>query len=257
MDSLSVLKNKPEIRFEGFDEAWGRKRLGELVTITTGKLDANAAKADGKYAFFTCGKEMLKTDTYSFKGDAILVNGNGDLGFTRKYSGYFNAYQRTYVLQGFSINYEYVEQAIHRYLPERIKSESLGGAMPYIKLDTLAGLIVPVPDLSEADKVSSLFNDMNRLIILQQRKCDRLQALKKAMLEKMFPKAGSDVPEIRFAGFTDAWEQRKFADVVQIERGGSPRPIDDYITDSPNGLNWVKIGDAPSQGHYITKTAKK
>lgn len=54
-----------------------------------------------------------------------------------------------------------------------------------------------------------------------------------------------------------SWEQRKFADVVQIERGGSPRPIDDYITDSPNGLNWVKIGDAPAQGHYITKTAEK
>ena len=57
--------------------------------------------------------------------------------------------------------------------------------------------------------------------------------------------------------FTNAWEQRKFADVVQIERGGSPRPIDDYITDSQNGLNWVKIGDAPAQGHYITKTAEK
>ena len=57
--------------------------------------------------------------------------------------------------------------------------------------------------------------------------------------------------------FAISWEQRKFADVVQIERGGSPRPIDDYITDSPNGLNWVKIGDAPAQGHYITKTAEK
>ena len=67
----------------------------------------------------------------------------------------------------------------------------------------------------------------------------------------------SDAPAIRFKGFSDAWEQRKFADVVQIERGGSPRPIDDYITDSPNGLNWVKIGDAPAQGHYITKTAEK
>ena len=64
-------------------------------------------------------------------------------------------------------------------------------------------------------------------------------------------------PQLRFAGFDDTWEQRKFADVVQIERGGSPRPIDDYITDSPNGLNWVKIGDAPAQGHYITKTAEK
>lgn len=54
-----------------------------------------------------------------------------------------------------------------------------------------------------------------------------------------------------------SWEQRKFSELVQIERGGSPRPIDDFITDAPNGLNWVKIGDAPTQGNYITKTAEK
>ena len=53
------------------------------------------------------------------------------------------------------------------------------------------------------------------------------------------------------------WEQRKLSELVQIERGGSPRPIDDFITDAPNGLNWVKIGDAPTQGNYITKTAEK
>ena len=57
--------------------------------------------------------------------------------------------------------------------------------------------------------------------------------------------------------FKKAWEQRKFSELVQIERGGSPRPIDDFITDAPNGLNWVKIGDAPTQGNYITKTAEK
>ena len=65
------------------------------------------------------------------------------------------------------------------------------------------------------------------------------------------------VPAIRFQGFTDAWEQRKFSDLVLIERGGSPRPIDAFITDDPNGLNWVKIGDAPEQGRYITNTAEK
>ena len=68
---------------------------------------------------------------------------------------------------------------------------------------------------------------------------------------------GMNKPAIRFAGFTDAWEQRKFSELVQIERGGSPRPIDDFITDAPNGLNWIKIGDAPTQGNYITKTAEK
>ena len=67
----------------------------------------------------------------------------------------------------------------------------------------------------------------------------------------------TEIPSIRFHGFDDAWEQRKFSDLVLIERGGSPRPIDDYITDAPDGLNWVKIGDAPEQGRYITKTAEK
>lgn len=64
-------------------------------------------------------------------------------------------------------------------------------------------------------------------------------------------------PAIRFKGFTDDWEQRKFSDLVTIERGGSPRPIDKYITNDKNGLNWIKIGDAPEQGNYITQTAEK
>ena len=65
------------------------------------------------------------------------------------------------------------------------------------------------------------------------------------------------VPRIRFKGFEEDWEQRKFSELVLIERGGSPRPIDNYITDAPDGLNWVKIGDAPAQGRYIFKTAEK
>ena len=67
----------------------------------------------------------------------------------------------------------------------------------------------------------------------------------------------SKKPRLRFRGFTETWEQRKFGEVVIIERGGSPRPIDDYITNDPDGLNWVKIGDAPEQGNYITRTAEK
>ena len=65
------------------------------------------------------------------------------------------------------------------------------------------------------------------------------------------------VPRIRFKGFEEDWEQRKFSELVLIERGGSPRPIDNYITDAPDGLNWVKIGDAPAQGRYIFQTAEK
>ena len=112
-------------------------------------------------------------------------------------------------------------------------------------------------NLQEQKKIAEFFTNLDTLITLHQRKLEKLKLVKKSMLEKMFPKNGSSVPEIRFNGFTDDWEQRKFSDLVQIERGGSPRPIDDFITDSPDGLNWVKIGDAPAQGNRITKTAEK
>lgn len=111
--------------------------------------------------------------------------------------------------------------------------------------------------MKEQQLIASYFSQLDHLITLHQRKYDKLTNVKKSMLEKMFPQNGSNAPEIRFKGFTEAWEQRKFSDLVQIERGGSPRPIDDFITDSPDGLNWVKIGDAPAQGNYITKTAEK
>ena len=74
----------------------------------------------------------------------------------------------------------------------------------------------------------------------------------------MFPENEKDVPQIRFKGFTYPWEQRKFGDCVIIQRGGSPRPIEAYLTtDAVNGINWIKIGDVKTGERYITKTAEK
>lgn len=116
---------------------------------------------------------------------------------------------------------------------------------------------IVLPPLDEQKKIAEILSTQDKTIELQARKIEELKRFKKGCLEKMFPRKGQKVPEKRFPGFTDDWEQRKFSELVQIERGGSPRPIDDFITDAPNGLNWVKIGDAPTQGNYITKTAEK
>ena len=126
----------------------------------------------------------------------------------------------------------------------------------------LSGVIVKnlevfIPSLPEQQKIGFMLSHLDSLITLHQRKYDKLCVLKKSMLDKMFPKGGSMYPEIRFAGFTDPWEQRKLSELVEIERGGSPRPIERYITDDPCGLNWVKIGDAPELGRYITQTTEK
>ena len=94
---------------------------------------------------------------------------------------------------------------------------------------------------AEQQLIADCFRNLDNLITLHQREFVFLCKEK--------------IEIIRY--IKNTWEQRKFSDLVQIERGGSPRPIDDFITDSPDGLNWVKIGDAPAQGNYITKTAEK
>ena len=127
-----------------------------------------------------------------------------------------------------------------------------------VKYSTLCQLIFLMPKgMGEKKQIGAFFDRLDSLITLHQRKYDKLCVLKKSMLDKMFPKGGSLYPEIRFAGFTDPWEQRKLSELVEIERGGSPRPIERYITDDPCGLNWVKIGDAPELGRYITQTTEK
>ena len=244
----------PRIRFKGFEEDWEQRKLGELAFITTGKLDANAAKRDGEYNFFTCGKEILKTNSYAFDGEAILINGNGDLGYTRKYVGKFNAYQRTYVLQGFVMDYEYIEHAIHKFLPDKIKYESIGGAMPYIKIDSLMNLELTIPVVQEAVVVTRFLNELDSLLSLHQRKLEKLKILKKAMLEKMFPKNGEKVPEIRFSGFADDWEQRKLGELADIVGGGTPSTSNPQYWDGD--IDWYAPAEINEQV-YVSSSKKK
>ena len=163
-----------------------------------------------------------------------------------------------WVLQPQNADSSFLYRLIQSRQFDEVANQSTGTKMPRADWKLVSKTVFSVPsNISEQAAIGTYFTALDSLITLHQRKFEKLTNVKKSMLEKMFPQNGSSYPEIRFKGFTDPWEQRKFADVVQIERGGSPRPIDDYITDSPNGLNWVKIGDAPAQGHYITKTAEK
>jgi len=124
--------------------------------------------------------------------------------------------------------------------------------------DTLAKIQIAYPKSTvEQEKIAEILMKWDEAIELQEKYVEKLKNYKSICSKKMFPAHKKNIPEWRFKGFTEAWEQRKLSELVQIERGGSPRPIDDFITDSPDGLNWVKIGDAPVQGNYITKTAEK
>ncbi|HEY9574717.1 MAG TPA: restriction endonuclease subunit S [Lachnospiraceae bacterium] len=204
----------PAIRFAGFTEAWEQRKLGEMCEITTGKLDANAMVQDGQFDFYTSGIDVYKIDKTAFEGPAITIAGNGaNVGYMHLADGKFNAYQRTYVLTGFLADRQFLNVAIGNELPTKIQEEVRGSGIPYIVLNMLTELNIPFPSHNEQKKIGQYFCSLDHLITLHQRKYEKLSNVKKSMLEKMFPKNGSNVPEIRFKGFTEAWEQRKFDEV--------------------------------------------
>ena len=113
-----------------------------------------------------------------------------------------------------------------------------GAAQPNLSAKSVSEFIIPIPNIDEQKKLSSFFDSLSNLITLHQRKYDKLQVLKKAMLEKMFPKNGSSVPEIRFKGFTDAWEQRKFSDITfpAGEKNKENLPLESYSITNESGF---------------------
>ena len=105
---------------------------------------------------------------------------------------------------------------------DEVANQSTGTKMPRADWKLVSKTVFSIPsNISEQAAIGTYFTALDSLITLHQRKYDKLQVLKKAMLEKMFPKNGSSVPEIRFKGFTDAWEQRKAKDLCSISTGKS------------------------------------
>lgn len=177
----------PDIRFKGFEGEWEEKKLEDVTYITTGKLDANAMKNDGKYDFYTSGIQKYKIDVYAFEGPAITIAGNGaTVGFMHFANGFFNAYQRTYVLSNFTDNREFLYYEISKVLPLKIKEEVRSANIPYIVLDMLTDLKIKTPSLKEQSQIGTYFQNLDNLISLQQQKIDKLKNIKKACLEKMF-----------------------------------------------------------------------
>ena len=185
-------------------------------------------KEDGKYDFYTSGIQKYKIDIFAFEGPAITIAGNGaTVGYMHLVDGKFNAYQRTYVITGFQADRQFLFFEIGNKLPKKISQEARTGNIPYIVMDMLTELQIMIPKKSEQEKIGQYVQHLDNLITLHQRKYDKLVNVKKAMLEKMFPKDGVDVPEIRFKGFTEAWEQRKVGELL-IERNKQAPMSDDY-----------------------------
>ena len=162
-------------------------KLGDICQITTGKLDANAQVDNGIYPFFTCAEQPFKINSFAFDTEALLISGNGaNLGYINYYKGKFNAYQRTYVLDLFSENIQYIKWALKVLLPKRIAIEKSSSNTPYIVLSTLTDLRLPIPCKSKQGFIANLMQSLERKLSNQIAQYDSYNYLKQYLLRQMF-----------------------------------------------------------------------
>jgi len=174
-------------RLPGFSGEWEEKRLRETYTnITTGKLDANAMIDGGQYRFYTCAKMYVFIDDYAFDDEALLISGNGEnVGYVHYYKGKFNAYQRTYVLTGFTSNIFFVKAYLEHYLQDRIKDTVRLGNTPYITKDVIEEMTINLPIYSEQTAIAAILSDMDAEIAVLMAKLNKFRNIKQGMMSEL------------------------------------------------------------------------
>jgi len=160
-------------------------KLGPLVEIKTGKLDANAEAADGQYPFFTCSKDNKRINRYSFDGEYVIVAGNGDLN-VKYYSGKFDAYQRTYTLKPSpQLDGKFLYHFLSKYV-ERLREQSIGGVIKYIKLGNLTDALIPLPPLEEQKKIATILDAADEYRQKTKALIDKYDQLSQSLFLDMF-----------------------------------------------------------------------
>ena len=186
VEALKIYKKWLSKKLFSFNSIY-EKKLGDLCSITTGKLDANAMNKNGKYRFFTCAKEYYYINTYAFDTEALLISGNGAyVGYINYYKGKFNAYQRTYVLDKFNEDIFYIKYFLDEFLPLRIFSEKKDGNTPYIVLSTLSNMTIKFPAFNIQKIIVNILSELDKKINLSEERLKLLSRLKNFLLQQMF-----------------------------------------------------------------------
>ena len=143
---------------------WKKVKLGEYIKVKTGRLDANAQVDNGKYPFFTCSKDALQIDSFSYDCECVLIAGNGDLN-VKYYKGKFDAYQRTYIIESKDmniLNLRYLYNFMSKYV-EKLRFDSIGGVIKYIKIGNITDIQIPLPDLITQQHIAKVLDQADAL----------------------------------------------------------------------------------------------
>ena len=234
----SVKKKVPELRFPGFTDDWEERKLTD-VTYSYSGLTYSPTDVQDKGTFVLRSSnvkndQLIDADNVYVNpdivnsnnvkvGDVIVVVRNGSRSLIGKHAIVTKEMPHTVIGAFMSAfrgeNGEYINALLSTNNFQKEVHKSLGATINQITGKDFSMMNFLTPKLEEQNKIGSFFKQLDNTITLHQRKLDLLKEQKKGYLQKMFPKNGAKVPELRFAGFADDWEERKLGEVIDIENG--------------------------------------
>ena len=264
----------PEIRFAGFTDPWEQRKLGDIAERVTRKNENNESDLPltisaqhgliDQRLFFNAqvasrdmsGYYLLRQGEFAYNKSTSADSPWGAIKrLTRYEKGCVSTLYICFALLNANPDYlvTYYEtnrwhKAVQMIAAEGARNHGLLNIAPDDFFDTMVSL---PESQAEQQTIGAFFSRLDSLITLHQRKYDKLVVFKKSMLEKMFPKDGESVPEIRFAGFTDPWEQRKLGEIVSIGAGAPPSAF------SAGNFLYVKVDDLNESSHFQFDSAQR
>ena len=252
-----VKKNVPKLRFKGYEDSWEQRKFSEIAlresTVQESSRDFPSVEYEDVIA--EAGRLNKDVNQKEVAKKGIVFDGSQVLyGKLRPYlhnwlSPDFSgvAVGDWWVLKPVKVDKSFLYRLIQTQQFDDIANQSTGSKMPRADWNVVSHLEFAVPvSGDEQSKIGGYFSSLDTLITLHQRKYDALKSMKKTLLSKMFPKNGEDVPEIRFKGFTDAWEQRKLGTIITVHP--SKDLIVEAVEDEGRSIV-VQQGDSPILGY--------
>ncbi len=268
--------DSPKIRFKGYTDAWEQRKLNEIARKVTEKnrdnlydepftnsaeqgiisqkdyFDrevVNEENLDGYYV--VQDNDFVYNPRVSVTAPVGPINRN-KLGRNGVMSPLYTVF-RIHDIDACYLEYYFKTTSWHRFM--KLNGDS-GARFDRFSIASSLFMEMPIPYacIEEQARIGEYFDSLDNLITLHQRKCEQTKKLKKFMLQKMFPKDGANVPEIRFSGFTDAWEQRKLGEVAEIVGGGTPSTnVSEYWD---GNINWYAPAEISDQ-IYLDSSQRK
>ena len=227
---MTKITDIPAIRFKGFSDTWEQRKLGEIGSVSMcRRIFKEQTSENGEIPFYKIGtfggeadafisrelfEEYKAKYQYPKKGD-ILISASGSIGRTVVFTGKNEYFQDSNIVW---LNHDkHLDNSFLKCFYSIVKWAGIeGSTIKRLYNDNILNTAITLPSVEEQQKIGAYFENLDNLITLHQRKYDKLTNVKKSMLEKMFPQNGSNVPEIRFKGFTEAWEQRKLGEIGSV-----------------------------------------